>query len=137
MNATARSAVSANGSRNLPADVDTVLEVATPAMAAATSFQHNMIETLSSCQKEWFGFLNRRWHENLEMPTRFAKCRSPSDFQQAYVEYWTRAADQYQAEFKHLGEICHVKPHATVTVPDTSAKPSRPTQQPVTYQPAA
>jgi hypothetical protein len=125
------------GARYLPADVDTVLEVASPAMAAATSFQHNMIETLSACQKEWFEFLNKRWHENLEMPARLAQCRSPGDFQRAYVDYWSRAADQYQTEFKHLGEIVHTKPHQAAEAPEASGKLIRPVGQPAGYQSAA
>ena len=77
----------------LPADVDTVMEVTTPAMTAVTTFNRNLVETFAAFQKEWFGFLNRRWRENMSMPTRLSTCQSLPEVQQIYLDYWKRMAD--------------------------------------------
>lgn len=100
-----------------PADLDAVMEVANPAIAAAMSFQSNLIESLTASQKEWFGFLSRRLQENIEMPVRLSRCRSPIDVQKVYLEYWTHAAFQYSTEFAQLRSLAHTPAHRAPGVP--------------------
>lgn len=123
--------------RQLPADVDTIMEVATPALTAVTTFNRDLVETCAAFQNEWFGFLNRRWRENMAMPTRLSICQSLPEVQQVYLDYWKRVADQYGAEFQHLGEITQTRtPHApNVTAPKD--KPNRAVAPTPEYRPSA
>ena len=119
----------------LPPDVDPVSEVFNPAMTAATTFNRNLLTSIAAYQKEWFGFLNWRWHENLDFPARLARCHMLPEVQQVYLDYWKRAAEQYGVEFQHLGELAQVKPQSAVEPAAPAAKSSRPaTDQ---YRPAA
>ena len=121
----------------LPPDVDPVSEVFNPAMTAATTFNRNLLTTVDACQKDWFFFLNERWHENLKVPERLAGCRTLPEVQQVYLDYWKRAAEQYGVEFQHLGELAQAKPQSAVEPAAPAAKSSRAATVPDQYRPAA
>ena len=95
------------------ASAEIASELARPTSEAMTAFSGSMIATLSSCQREWFGFLGRRMQENMGMPSRLASCRSMPEIQQAYMDYWNRTVDQYQEEFQVLAS----------TIQQTDGKP--------------
>lgn len=123
--------------QQLPAGVDTIIEIATPAISAVTTFNRDLVETCATFQKEWFVFLNRRCRENMAMPTRLTACQSLPEVQQVFVEYWKRVAEQYGAEFQHLGEIAQTRaPHAPdLTLP--KVKPNRAVAPTPEYRPSA
>ena len=127
----------ADHSTKLPPDVDPVSEFINPAMSAATTFNRSLLESATAYQKEWFGFLNRRWHENLDVSTRLASCRKLPEVQQVYLEYWKRTAAQYGVEFQHLGELAQAKPQSVPEPAAPGAKSSRAVTTPDRYRPAA
>jgi Phasin protein len=90
-------------------DVETMIEMTSPANEAVKMFNSKLAENASAYQKEWFGFFNLRWHENISLPMRLAACRSPMEAQQVYLDYWKRTFAQYQAEFTHLFELAQQK----------------------------
>jgi len=89
----------------LTEDVDVITEITAPAVAAATSFQQHVIETMAAGQTEWLGFLNERWHENLGLASQLSRCRSLLEIQFAYLGYWVRASAQYSKEYQRLNAI--------------------------------
>jgi hypothetical protein len=111
-------------SKMFPFDAQTVAEIADPALAAASTFQRGMVASTIACQREWLGFMNRRWQENLEFPGKLARCRTIPEFQQAYFDYWTRVADQYTGEFQQLGKIVQGGPLADLADPKPAAQSS-------------
>ena len=127
----------ADRSTKLPPDVDPVSEFINPAMSAATTFNRSLLESATAYQKEWFGFLNRRWHENLDVSTRLASCRKLPEVQQVCLEYWNRTAAQYGVEFQHLGELAQAKPQSAPEPAAPGAKSSRAVTTPDRYRPAA
>lgn len=112
-------------------DPEVLSEMTTPALAAAASFQHRTLESMTACQKELFGFLNARWHENMAMPARLSTCRSLAEVQQVYVDYWKRAADQYSREYQNLGVIARADHAASSVAPPTNGSPARTSPMPV------
>ena len=132
----------AGRSTRLPPDVNPVSEVVNTAMRAATTLNRNLLDNFAAYQKEWLGFLNRRWRENLDVPTRLASCRTLPEVQQVYLDYWKRAAEQYGVEFRHLGEIAQTKlepakPQQGPSPAVAPTKASRPVTPPAQHQPAA
>ena len=121
----------------LAPDVDPVSEVVNPVMSAATTFNLSLLTSFAAYQKEWFGFLNRRWHENLDVSTRLASCRKLPEVQQVCLEYWNRTAAQYGVEFQHLGELAQAKPQSAPEPAAPGAKSSRAVTTPDRYRPAA
>jgi Phasin protein len=106
-------------------DPEVLSEISKPALAAATAFQHRTLESMTAYQKEWFGFLNARWQENMAMPARLSACRSLPEVQQVYMDYWKRAADQYGREYQSLGMIARADNAAASAAPPTSGNPAR------------
>ena len=86
-------------------EIEALSEIATPAVAAATSFQQHTIESMAACQTDWIGFLNLRWHENMGLASQLIGCHSPLEIQTAYFGYWVRAAEQYSKEYQRLNAI--------------------------------
>jgi hypothetical protein len=46
-----------------------------------------------------------RVQEDVRLPERLARCRSPQDVQQAWMDFWSKAFQQYQNEWTKLAEI--------------------------------
>jgi len=103
--------------RPLPIHMELLNELAAPTVAAATAFQQRLFENMTACQKEWYGFIQSRWIENLAMPKRLSRCQSPMDVQQVYADYWRRTLEQYSGEFQHLGEIAQGEGHLDQDAP--------------------
>jgi Phasin protein len=102
---TPHSAVGPEGPKLPVSDPEVLAEIATPALAAATSFQRGFIGNMTAYQNEWLAFLNTRLQENMTMPARISACRSLPQVQQVYADYWRRTLEQYSREYQHLGEI--------------------------------
>ena len=112
-----------------PLDVDPIAEVMTPVMGAATTFNRNLLASVTTYQKEWATFANQRWHENLELPLRLGNCRTLLEFEQVYLGYLKRAAEQYGVEFRHLGLFAQSKAQPVPQSAETPAKPKGATVQ--------
>lgn len=96
-------------SGKFPPDVDPIAEILTPVMGAATTFNRSLLATVTASQNDWADFVNRRWRENLDLPERLGSCRTLLEFEQVYLAYWKRAAEQYGVELRHLGLIAQSK----------------------------
>ena len=93
-----------------PFDVETILEMSSPATEVVKTFNSKLVENVGAYQKEWFGFFSQRWIENITLPLKLATCHSVPEVQQVYAAYWTRATEQYGTEFSHIVEAAQHKP---------------------------
>lgn len=84
--------------------LETMTELTRPAMAALNTFNGTFLQNAAACQKEWLRFLNLRVKENLAMPAKLSACRSLPELQTLYVDYWTRAVEDYQKEYQALAQ---------------------------------
>lgn len=112
----------ANHIQTAPFDVETMIEMSTPATEVVKTFNSKIVENVSACQKEWFGFFSQRWMESMTLPLKLATCKSFPEVQQVYASYWKRAAEQYGAEFSHVVEAAQHKTEAAET-PTVKARP--------------
>lgn len=46
-----------------------------------------------------------RVQEDIRLPERISRCRSPQEVQQAWIDFWSKAFAQYQNEWSRLAEI--------------------------------
>lgn len=46
-----------------------------------------------------------RVQEDVRLPERLSRCRSPQDVQEAWIEFWNKTFAQYQNEWTRLAEI--------------------------------
>lgn len=76
-----------------------------------------MLDTSVKLASELTDFTLRRMKEDVRLPERLASCRSPQDVQQAWIEFWQRAFDQYQGEWQRLAEINRAGLAVATTVP--------------------
>jgi hypothetical protein len=74
-------------------------------VGATAQLTAKVCEGVSEISKELADFTARRVQEDIKLPERLVKCRSPQDIQQVYLDYWTTAFAQYQAEFGRLAEL--------------------------------
>jgi hypothetical protein len=105
--------------KTAPFDVETMIEMSTPATEVVKTFNSKLVENVGAYQKEWFGFFSQRWMENVTLPLKLATCRSLPEVQEVYAGYWKRAAEQYGAEFSHVIEAAQHKP----ITPEPAEKP--------------
>jgi hypothetical protein len=106
--------------KTAPFDVETMIEMSTPATEVVKTFNSKLVENVGAYQKEWFGFFSQRWMENVTLPLKLATCHSLPEVQEVYAGYWKRAAEQYGAEFSHVIEAAQHKP---ITSPEPAEKP--------------
>jgi len=81
------------------------LAAAGPMFEAAAQLTQEMCEGVTEISKEVAEFTARRVQEDLTLPARLLKCKSPQDVQQVYLDYWSTAFAQYQTEFGRLAEL--------------------------------
>jgi hypothetical protein len=91
------------------------LASAGPMFEAAAQLTTKMCEGVAEVGKELAEFTARRVQEDLRLPARLATCKSPQDVQQVYVDFWTTAFAQYQAEFGRLAEVNQAFSRAATT----------------------
>ena len=86
---------------------DTLRAMTSPASDVMKAFNTTLNETVTACQSEATNFLQRRFHENLQLTSRLMSCRSIPEVQGAYTDYWQRTAEQYGDEYRQFFAILH------------------------------
>lgn len=81
------------------------LVLAGPMSGATAQLTAKICEGVTEISKELADFTARRVQEDIKLPERLVKCRSPQDVQQVYLGFWATAFAQYQAEFGRLTEL--------------------------------
>jgi hypothetical protein len=55
--------------------------------------------------QEWMSFLSRRFQEDVELSQRLVKCTTPQELTREWSEFFSAAAQEYQAEWRRLAEL--------------------------------
>ena len=61
--------------------------------------------TISSLNKQWLDFFQRRVAENLALVEHFMSCRTPVAVWSVYTNFLQSAAEDYQKEFVEFGKL--------------------------------
>jgi hypothetical protein len=76
-----------------------------PSMADAASWNGKVLQGLTLLGGEWLDFVTRRLKEDVNLPTKFAACRSPNEISSVYAAFWKKLVDDYWKEFAVLGKL--------------------------------
>lgn len=74
-------------------------------LSDATKFNTKVGTTMQQLGKEWFGFVGKRLHEDIELFHAIHACRSLPDLQQVYTLFWQDAFAQYGEQTKRMMRI--------------------------------
>ena len=69
-----------------------------PLLAVATDVNGKLLEGVASAQKEWVEFVHRRIKENLAASQRLLSCKSATDVQEVYSQYFLTAFEHYREQ---------------------------------------
>ena len=69
-----------------------------PLLAVATDVNGKLQESVASAQKEWVDFVHRRIKENLAASQRLLSCKSATDVQEVYSQYFLTAFEHYREQ---------------------------------------
>jgi hypothetical protein len=84
---------------------ETLRAMTSPASHVVKAFNTTLNDTVSACHSEAADFIQRRWHENLQLTSRLMSCRSIPEIHGAYTDYWQRTAEQYGNEYRQFFSI--------------------------------
>jgi hypothetical protein len=76
-----------------------------PSMADTASWNGKVLQGLTLLGGEWLDFVTRRLKEDVNLPTKFAACRSPNEISLVYAAFWQKLVDDYWKEFAVLGKL--------------------------------
>jgi hypothetical protein len=76
-----------------------------PSIADAASWNEKALQGLTMLSGEWLDFVTRRLKEDVNLPTKFAACRSPNEISSVYAAFWQKLVDDYWKEFAVLGKL--------------------------------
>jgi hypothetical protein len=88
----------------LPFRVNALSALQAP-LTAMTEFNGKLCDSAAQFGAEWVGFLSRRVKEDWAVPQRMAACTTPQEFQQVYLDYWSKAFSEYREEFGRLARL--------------------------------
>jgi hypothetical protein len=71
-------------------------------LSDAAKFNTKVGATMQQLGKEWFGFVGKRLHEDLELFHAIHACRSLPDLQHVYTLFWQDAFAQYGEQAKRM-----------------------------------
>jgi hypothetical protein len=76
-----------------------------PSIADAASWNEKALQGLTMLSGEWLDFVTRRLKEDVNLPTKFAACRSPNEISSVYAAFWQKLVDDYWKELAVLGKL--------------------------------
>jgi len=92
-----------------PVEISGPLAIFNPWSAAADPFMSTGMKlTDTVCTRafdvasELTNFTLLRMQEDVRLPERLSRCRSPQEIQQTWVDFWKKAFEQYQEEWSRL-----------------------------------
>lgn len=87
-----------------------------PMLTAMTELNGHFIDQMTRANTEWFGFVNRRFSEDMAASQRLMECRTVQDLFAVYTEFFQRAQQQYQAEFQYFARLNQKLANETASV---------------------
>lgn len=82
-----------------------LMELNRPALSAMAEMNGKVYENLSTLNKTWVAFVNRRLKEDLAVPQQLASCKTVQDMFGVYRGFVENAMADYQAEFEELSKL--------------------------------
>jgi hypothetical protein len=76
-----------------------------PSIADAASWNEKALQGLTMLSGQWLDFVTTRLKEDVNLPTKFAACRSPNEISSVYAAFWQKLVDDYWKEFAVLGKL--------------------------------
>lgn len=76
-----------------------------PVITGLTQFSVKIGDDYMALGTEWAEFMSRRLQSDLDLPVRLAGCGCPDAVMQAWSDFLTRAANDYQREFERLTDL--------------------------------
>jgi hypothetical protein len=95
-------------------------------LSDATKFNTKVGATMQQLSKEWFGFVGKRLHEDIELFHAIHACRSLPDLQQVYTLFWQDAFVQYGEQMKRMMHIAQGAPEEVAAVAEERRDPPAP-----------
>lgn len=89
----------------MPFAVDMTGLMYQPAFAAMADVNGKLYAGLVELNKEWANFVNRRLHDDLNLPQQLGACKSPQDLFKVYSDFYRQAFEDYQGEFAKLTKM--------------------------------
>jgi hypothetical protein len=86
-------------------DFAKLAEINGPALSAIAEINSKLCEALIAMNREWVGFVNRRFEEDAAMPQYLARCKSAHDMYEVYADFFQRAYNQYQTQFEQFTKL--------------------------------
>ncbi|MDX2201973.1 MAG: phasin family protein [Hyphomicrobiaceae bacterium] len=82
-----------------------LMELNRPALTAMAEVNGKVYENLSTLNKTWVSFVNRRLKEDLAVPQQLASCKNLQDMMGVYRGFFQNAIADYQAEIEELSKL--------------------------------
>jgi hypothetical protein len=100
---------SSNGPGPMPMPLafsfEQLMELNRPALSAMAEVNGKMFDNISTINKNWVSFLNRRLKEDLAIPQHLAGCKTVQDMYGVYTEFFQNAVADYQSEFEQMSKL--------------------------------
>lgn len=82
-----------------------LMEFNRPALTAMAEMNGKVYENVSTLNKTWVSFVNRRLKEDLAVPQQLASCKNLQDMMGVYRGFFQNAIADYQAELEELSKL--------------------------------
>lgn len=89
----------------MPFNFEQLMELNRPALSAMAEMNGKAYDNISTLNKTWVAFVNRRLKEDFAMPQQLAGCKTVQDMMGVYRDFFENAVADYQAEFEELSKL--------------------------------
>jgi Phasin protein len=107
---------------NSPAMNAEMIEVCQPIVEGLTQYSSALSDGYAAMGTEWLNFVNRRFHVDMSLAGRLAKCSSPQALMQEWSTFMTTAAEDYRNEFTRLAEMNSTASQRAISAVHTNGK---------------
>ena len=89
----------------VPFNFESLMELNRPALNAMAQMNGKVYDGLTTMNKNWIAFINRRLKEDLAVPQQLAACKTVQDMYGVYAEFFQNACSDYQSEFEQMTKL--------------------------------
>ena len=105
-----------------PAMNSEMIELCQPIVEGMTQYGSALSDGYAAIGTEWLNFVNRRFHVDMSLAGRLAKCGSPQALMQEWTTFMTTAAEDYRNEFTRLAEMNSTASQRAISAVHTNDK---------------
>jgi hypothetical protein len=109
----------------MPFGFEAFMELNRPALQAMAQMNGKMYDGISTLNKSWIAFLNRRLKEDLAVPQQLAECKTVQDMYGVYAGFFQNACAQYQSELEQMTKLGKSLADDTLQAVQTSMEEAR------------